>query len=393
MSPRWHAVPSAGVRLAAGEHVEFARCSLSACRRRSMRSAIPSRAARCACSAPATARSRRSSSASAVRRSLSRSARSSGATTRPGTCSARPCSRPPIAARRSRSTRTGLPPSTSTPAATSRASSTSASIRSAGSRRGCSARCIARRARSSSGRTRWPSACSRIRRSSSSTTASASITEDLHHRRSLPRARLDGHRRQPPPRLDRHHGRGGRAEHVARLRERMAGHDEFDPSRGIDFLVHSREAHRKRSCPMISHRLALIEAAQESLTVEMAYLGDRRFTAALARAVQRGIAPQARHRGSGRRAREHQPRDVRHADAPHRRAGEPHDRAVAAHGAQQGRRDRSPVERRRQRELHVALARRLRRDQPLRRQRAVRARARGRDRRALRRRPRRRLSG
>ena len=47
-------------------------------------------------------------------------------------------------------------------------------------------------------------------------------------------------------------------EHVARLRERMLGHDEFDPSRGLDFLVHSREAHRKKSCPMISHRLALI---------------------------------------------------------------------------------------------------------------------------------------
>jgi phosphatidylserine/phosphatidylglycerophosphate/cardiolipin synthase-like enzyme len=79
------------------------------------------------------------------------------------------------------------------------------------------------------------------------------------------------------------------AEHVARLRERMAGHDEFDPSRPIDFLVHSREAHRKRSCPMVSHRLALIDAAQTSLTVEMAYLGDRRFTQALARAVQRGV--------------------------------------------------------------------------------------------------------
>jgi cardiolipin synthase A/B len=78
-------------------------------------------------------------------------------------------------------------------------------------------------------------------------------------------------------------------QHVARLRERMTGLDEFDPSRGIDFLVHSREAHRKRSCPMISHRLALIEAARESLTVEMAYLGDRRFTAALARAVTRGV--------------------------------------------------------------------------------------------------------
>ncbi len=49
------------------------------------------------------------------------------------------------------------------------------------------------------------------------------------------------------------------AEHVARLRERMVGHDEFDPSRGVDFLVHSREAHRKKTCPMISHRLALID--------------------------------------------------------------------------------------------------------------------------------------
>ncbi len=79
-------------------------------------------------------------------------------------------------------------------------------------------------------------------------------------------------------------------EHVERLRERMAGHDEFDPSRGLDFLVHSREAHRKKTCPMISHRLALIDAALSSITVEMAYFTDRRFTAALARAVNRGVA-------------------------------------------------------------------------------------------------------
>ncbi len=79
------------------------------------------------------------------------------------------------------------------------------------------------------------------------------------------------------------------AEHIERLRERLAGHDEFDPSRSVDFLVHSREAHRKSTCPMVSHRLALIDSAQASLTVEMAYMNDRRFTAALARAVQRGI--------------------------------------------------------------------------------------------------------
>jgi cardiolipin synthase A/B len=79
------------------------------------------------------------------------------------------------------------------------------------------------------------------------------------------------------------------AEHVARLRARMRGDDEFDPSRGIDFLVHSRQAHRPRTCPMLTHRIALIDSARTSLTIEMAYLGDRRFTQALARAVNRGV--------------------------------------------------------------------------------------------------------
>jgi phosphatidylserine/phosphatidylglycerophosphate/cardiolipin synthase-like enzyme len=51
------------------------------------------------------------------------------------------------------------------------------------------------------------------------------------------------------------------AEYVERLRERMSGLDEFDPSRGLDFLVHSREAHRKKSCPMISHRLISVTTA------------------------------------------------------------------------------------------------------------------------------------
>lgn len=79
------------------------------------------------------------------------------------------------------------------------------------------------------------------------------------------------------------------ADHVGRLRQRMAGDDEFDPSRGIDFLVHSREAHRPRTCPMLTHRIALIDSARTSLVIEMAYLGDRRFTQALARAVNRGV--------------------------------------------------------------------------------------------------------
>lgn len=79
------------------------------------------------------------------------------------------------------------------------------------------------------------------------------------------------------------------AEHISRLRQRMAGDDEFDPSRGLDFLVHSRAAHRPKTCPMLTHRLALIDSAKTALTVEMAYLGDVRFTRALIRAVQRGV--------------------------------------------------------------------------------------------------------
>ncbi len=79
------------------------------------------------------------------------------------------------------------------------------------------------------------------------------------------------------------------AVHVRRLRERLEGRVDFDPGRDIDFLVHRREGARRRSCDMLGHRLALIEAARESLTVEMAYMGDRRFTAALLRAIRRGV--------------------------------------------------------------------------------------------------------
>lgn len=40
---------------------------------------------------------------------------------------------------------------------------------------------------------------------------------------------------------------------------------------------------------MLADRLELIDSAEESLTIEMAYMGDRRFTAALERAVRRGV--------------------------------------------------------------------------------------------------------
>ncbi len=78
-------------------------------------------------------------------------------------------------------------------------------------------------------------------------------------------------------------------EHVARLRKRLAGGIGFDPERNVDFLFHSREMHAPGTCPMLSESLELIDSAVKSLTVEMAYWGDHRFTRAIERAVKRGV--------------------------------------------------------------------------------------------------------
>ncbi len=78
-------------------------------------------------------------------------------------------------------------------------------------------------------------------------------------------------------------------EHVSRLRQRLDGQMSFDPGRAVDFLVHSRHTYRRRRCPMLAERLDLIEQAAHSITVEMAYLGDPRFTAALLRAINKGL--------------------------------------------------------------------------------------------------------
>jgi cardiolipin synthase len=78
-------------------------------------------------------------------------------------------------------------------------------------------------------------------------------------------------------------------EHVRRLRDRLTREVPFDPDRQIDFLTHSREAHPVKSCPMLGHRLALIDSAESSLVIAMAYWGDRRYTEALIRAVRRGV--------------------------------------------------------------------------------------------------------
>jgi len=80
------------------------------------------------------------------------------------------------------------------------------------------------------------------------------------------------------------------SHHVQRLSQRMSGEVEFDSSRRVDFLLHNHRAHGKKTCPMLNERLELIESAEVSLIIEMAYLGDPRFTKALIEAVNRGVA-------------------------------------------------------------------------------------------------------
>ena len=80
------------------------------------------------------------------------------------------------------------------------------------------------------------------------------------------------------------------ADDVARLRQAISGEVAFNANRAVDFLVHSRDVHPIRVCPMLLHRLELINSAQKSLMILMAYLGDRRYTQALIRAVRRGVA-------------------------------------------------------------------------------------------------------
>lgn len=75
---------------------------------------------------------------------------------------------------------------------------------------------------------------------------------------------------------------------VQRLQQRLGGHSAFEHARSFDFLAHSRLVHGRR-CEMLEQRLALIDGAERSLHVAMAYLGDARFTRALLAAVHRGV--------------------------------------------------------------------------------------------------------
>ncbi len=74
-----------------------------------------------------------------------------------------------------------------------------------------------------------------------------------------------------------------------RLNERHEGRVAFDPERPFDYLLHSFVANGDSEDTLAAQRLRLIRGAQHSLTIAMAYLGDRACADALVDAVKRGV--------------------------------------------------------------------------------------------------------
>jgi cardiolipin synthase len=79
-------------------------------------------------------------------------------------------------------------------------------------------------------------------------------------------------------------------EHVARYRDRCTGRVPFDPSRTLDFLVHTPGTNERHDDRLIHHRLRFLQKAEQTVSIEMAYLGDPRITRALIAVVDRGVS-------------------------------------------------------------------------------------------------------
>ena len=78
-------------------------------------------------------------------------------------------------------------------------------------------------------------------------------------------------------------------ELIQRLRMRMAGETPFDPERNIDFLCNIHREGEESIFEIKPEVLRCIEAARESIYVEVAYIGDPEFADALVAAARRGI--------------------------------------------------------------------------------------------------------
>jgi cardiolipin synthase len=115
---------------------------------------------------------------------------------------------------------------------------------------------------------------------------------------------------------------------ISRLRDRVSGAVSFDSRRDFDFLVHNRASSPPGTCPMLYERLALIDRAEVSLSVEMAYIGDRRFTEAMVRAVQRGVDVKL---VTGSRANVIGAQNLATCNELLRRTGAPHNLTISLH--------------------------------------------------------------
>ena len=78
-------------------------------------------------------------------------------------------------------------------------------------------------------------------------------------------------------------------ELIQRLRMRMAGETPCDPERNIDFLCNIHREGEESIFEIKPEVLRCIEAARESIYVEVAYIGDPEFADALVAAARRGI--------------------------------------------------------------------------------------------------------
>ena len=74
---------------------------------------------------------------------------------------------------------------------------------------------------------------------------------------------------------------------IDRYTKRTLSDCRFETKRKLDFLVHTKFNPDYKT--LLSERLALIANAKQTLHIEMAYLGDARYTRAIIKAVQRGV--------------------------------------------------------------------------------------------------------
>ncbi len=76
---------------------------------------------------------------------------------------------------------------------------------------------------------------------------------------------------------------------VRHFHRRRRGELPFNPNRRIDFMLHVQAVQGRQDCPLLTDRLELIASAKQRLAIEMAYLGDSRFTQAMVDATKRGV--------------------------------------------------------------------------------------------------------